>query len=919
YYSTTPEIVWSTGATTATISGLTSGTYTATVTNINGCSTNSSVTITTPSAISITETITNVLCNGASTGSISLAVSGGIATYTYNWSNGGTGSSISGLMAGTYTVTVTDNTGCTASETYTISQPSAITATASATTTSLLCFGNQTTLSVVASGGTAPYTYSLNGGTFQSSNSFTVGAGSYTVTVRDANNCQVNSNTVVITQPSALSASISAGSIACFGGTTTLTVSASGGTTAYQYSLNGGSYQASNTFTVGTGAYTVTVKDANLCTQTTNTLTITEPAAVSSPTAGANTPLCAGQALNLTATTVSGATYSWTGPNSFTSALQNPSIAGTTTANSGTYQVTATVSGCTSAPGSIVVLVNPQPSISAQPSNAQVNQGATTTMSVTASGVGATYQWQYATSASGPWSNVVAGTPSDISYSGETTATLTINAGESAPLGNTNFYRCVVSIGSCNVTSTSGQLTILIGNNTCATAFEIQPDGVALSGSMAGVFDELCTGEYDVWYYFTPTCTNTYQIALNALSDNKDVYIYQGCPSSCADPFLLSGVNTGTTNELISGTFTSGVTYYINVVDYTASGTFNLTVTGPNLPVVNFSPSLVTVPSGASASFSVGASTYSSINWQYSDNAGITWNNISASSPYSGVNSTSLNINPVSLAMDQYLFRTELLNQTIGCPSRYSNSAVLNVWSTNAGLDQTLCSGVNANLNMSIDGTLSNVIFQENFESVTTFLGAGIGNWVLQTDANGTTRNLWGVSYSLSAPYNALNGNKSLAVIARNNSTGQLSAAYNNGNSADIQAITPSISSLSYTGLVLSFNWKALGENCCDYGQVGYSVNGGAVTWFPTGGYLNTGQYKLTTNSTPQTYSLPTSLNNTSNIKLHFRWINDGSIGSQPGFYVDNIVITGTPTITYAWTGPAGATYTPNNTSASTT
>ncbi|MFN5844533.1 MAG: hypothetical protein ACK46O_02365, partial [Flavobacteriia bacterium] len=436
------------GATTATISGLAAGTYTATVTNVNGCSASSSVTISAPTAITITETITNVVCNSASAGSISVSVSGGVGTYSYSWSNGGTGSSISGLPAGTYSVTVTDNTGCTASETYTISQPSAITATASATTTSLLCFGNQTTLTVTASGGTAPYTYSLNGGAYQSTSSFTVGAGSYTVTVRDANNCQVNSNTVVITQPAALSASISAGSIACFGGTTTLTVSASGGTTAYQYSLNGGAFQASNTFTVGDGTYTVTVKDANLCLVTSNTITVSQPAAISSPTAGANTPLCAGQALNLTASSVSGATYSWTGPNSFTSALQNPSIAGTTTSNSGSYQVIATVSGCSSAPATVAVIVNPSPSIITQPSNAQVDQGASTTIAVTASGAGATYQWQYATSTSGPWSNAVAGTPSDVSYSGETTATLTINAGESAVVGNGYYYRCVVSIGT---------------------------------------------------------------------------------------------------------------------------------------------------------------------------------------------------------------------------------------------------------------------------------------------------------------------------------------------------------------------------------------------------------------------------------------------------------------------------------------
>ncbi|MFN5880012.1 MAG: hypothetical protein ACK44B_14165, partial [Flavobacteriales bacterium] len=97
-----------------------------------------------------------------------------------------------------------------------------------------------------------------------------------------------------------------------------------------------------------------------------------------------------------------------------------------------------------------------------------------------------------------------------------------------------------------------------------------------------------------------------------------------------------------------------------------------------------------------------------------------------------------------------------------------------------------------------------------------------------------------------------------------------------------------------------------------DFGQVGYSTDGVTVTWLTTGGYNNTGRYFLTTSLTNQVLNLPTALNN-SNFHIHYRWVNDGAVGTQPPFYVDDIQITGTPSISYAWSGPG--TITPNTTS----
>jgi hypothetical protein len=156
---------------------------------------------------------------------------------------------------------------------------------ASSSAGSILCNGGTTSLTVTAatSGATGTLEYSI-GGAYQSSNVFTVPAGTYTATVREVSNtsCNATASAITVSEPTAISASASAGTILCNGGTTTLTVSASGGTGAYQYSLNSGAYQAGNTFTVNAAGspYVVTVKDANNCIVNTNSVSVSQPTAV---------------------------------------------------------------------------------------------------------------------------------------------------------------------------------------------------------------------------------------------------------------------------------------------------------------------------------------------------------------------------------------------------------------------------------------------------------------------------------------------------------------------------------------------------------------------------------------------------------------------------------------------------------------
>ena len=147
------------------------------------------------------------------------------------------------------------------------------------------------------------------------------------------------------------------------------------------------------TVTGDSGSYGVVVMDDFGQSLMSPTATLTVNAIPSAPVANNNGPICVGQTLQLSASTVSGATYSWTGPNGFSSSQQNPSIPSATVAASGTYSVTATVAGCTSSPATTNATVNTSPSavITAPASVCPYSAG--NTASVPDAGVGATYSW----------------------------------------------------------------------------------------------------------------------------------------------------------------------------------------------------------------------------------------------------------------------------------------------------------------------------------------------------------------------------------------------------------------------------------------------------------------------------------------------------------------------------------------------
>jgi hypothetical protein len=137
------------------------------------------------------------------------------------------------------------------------------------------------------------------------------------------------------------------------------------------------------------GTYNFRLSAGTGCSDTVAVVVRPQPA---SPTAGNNGPLCVGATLNLTASTVSGATYSWTGPSGFASTLQNPTVTNVGLANAGVYTVVSIINTCPSQPATTTVVVNPIPPAPGVSSNSPVCE--TETINLFASGeVGASYNW----------------------------------------------------------------------------------------------------------------------------------------------------------------------------------------------------------------------------------------------------------------------------------------------------------------------------------------------------------------------------------------------------------------------------------------------------------------------------------------------------------------------------------------------
>lgn len=313
---------WSTGANTATVSGLTAGQYAVVVTDGEGCTASTSVTVDQPSVLVPNATATSQTANGLNDGTAAAAPTGGTAGYTYLWNDGQTTAAIANLAPGNYTVVITDANGCTAVQIVTVNAFNcALSAQLSAT--NVACFGgNNGTATVTLAGANDPvsFTWSTGANTAAVNN---LTAGTYTVAILDGNNCPAQLN-VVITEPSELLANATATHETASGandGTASAAPVGGSGNFTYLWSNN----QTTATITgLAPGTYTVTVSDANNC-QSVRSVTVNSFDCAISTTLSATNVTCFGAANGTATVSLLGGTapftYVWSnGANTATAA-----------------------------------------------------------------------------------------------------------------------------------------------------------------------------------------------------------------------------------------------------------------------------------------------------------------------------------------------------------------------------------------------------------------------------------------------------------------------------------------------------------------------------------------------------------------------------------------------------------------------
>jgi len=378
-----------------TFTGLGTGSYTIVVTDVNGCTSNVTTTLTQPTSITATPVITNVTCNGGSNGQITLVVAGGTGPYTYLWSNGGTTNPLTGLTAGTYSVIVTDVNGCTLNLTnLTVTQPSALTINPIATPPTI-CIGQSSNLTSNPTGGTGPYTYLwTNGATTQNTSVSPLTTTTYTVQVTDANGCNINGSVTVNVNPPLTGGTSASPSTICAGSSTTLTATASGGDGGpYNFTwVPGGSGQTINVNPTNTTTYVVTISDGcgpNIT--STVTVTVNPNPNVTFST----TPLSGCQPLTVTYTNttpgVSNCVWTINGvPTNSCVVTQTFPIQGTYTS---TLSVTD-VNGCVGTSGGVVTNVYPNPiaSFTVTPPIVNILEPLVTFNNISSAG---SYQWNF--------------------------------------------------------------------------------------------------------------------------------------------------------------------------------------------------------------------------------------------------------------------------------------------------------------------------------------------------------------------------------------------------------------------------------------------------------------------------------------------------------------------------------------------
>jgi gliding motility-associated-like protein len=368
-----------------------SGTYTLIVTNSNGCKDTTTLTVNVLANNPITVTSNGPLCTGQT---LNLTASNG-SSYVWSGPNGFTSTlqnptinNVASINAGSYSVVVTRSNGCTNTASTTVSITNGISAVANSN--SPLCEGQTLNLT---SNSASSYSWSGPNGFISNlqnpsiSNLSNNNAGTYTLIVAIGNGC-ADTTTLSISVLANNPVSVNSNGPLCAGQTLNLTASAG---TSYAWNGPNGFTSTlqnptiNNAVVNNSGSYTVVVTNSNGCTNSTSlTVSINPNTPV---TASSNSPICEGD--NLTMNASAGSSYSWTGPNGFTSSIQNPTITNITTASSGLYSVTVT-NACGTGSSNTQVQVGQKPTAGIAVTQTVICEGDTVYL---AANGGSSYYW----------------------------------------------------------------------------------------------------------------------------------------------------------------------------------------------------------------------------------------------------------------------------------------------------------------------------------------------------------------------------------------------------------------------------------------------------------------------------------------------------------------------------------------------
>ncbi|HQQ93674.1 MAG TPA: gliding motility-associated C-terminal domain-containing protein [Bacteroidia bacterium] len=611
-----------------TASGLGNGVYFVTAVDNNSCSTTQTLNIAQPSSLTLNGTPTNLLCNGISTGSITVAPSGATPGYTYSWlpaasiTSGQGTQTVTGLAAGNYTLNITDANNCLTQHTFTLTQPSAIAFTA--TTHSLACNSNcNGSITVVANGGTGALNYSwtaAGGGTLSGSATNTVSGlcantvanPFYSLAITDNNTCTA-SGTFTLTQPSAITATVNVLSPSCSNSCNAVaTVTANGGTPTYSFAWSSSPSTASTLGALCSGNYSATVIDANGC-STVTAFTVTAPAAFSASLTPVN-PLCNNSCNGSITSTLSGAqgtvSYLW-------------SPGGSTVANPGSlcasptpvYTLVATDQNACQA-SMTATLVNPPAMVAAiSGTNPSCHSGTNgiAAVSVTNAVGATTFSW----SAGGQTTQVASGLSPNLVYTVFVTDNNACTTQQTVSLIDPPSFTVNSSVATTSCGASNGSISVNVSGGTpgAPSPYTYTWTGPGIisvpQGQGTPTIINLPAGAYSVQIADGPGCTTTVGIAVANSNgpvlpspDFSSVTCFGGSTGQAS--LNPAGISGGTPGYTISWGPAPSYTSLTNPITNLVAGFYQVRVIDAN-GCISFTNVTIAEPSSLTVNSSINA------------------------------------------------------------------------------------------------------------------------------------------------------------------------------------------------------------------------------------------------------------------------------------------------------------------------